>query len=101
MESAPSTNRAPRKRGLTPWIFALAVVNFMTFGIVALSLGGDACNGMSQDGHYYLANRGRLTEVSAGIYVYSFCHGTSTIFTHLAALIAAYGWISSIRSKGT
>jgi hypothetical protein len=83
------------------WIFPIALINFIVFFVVAMSLGGDACNGTQIDGHYYVANHGHLTEVSLGVYVYSLCHATSVVFTHLAALATGYTWLASSRRKRT
>jgi hypothetical protein len=90
---------ARRKRRFAPWIFAVAIVNFVTFMAVAMSLGGDACNGTVEDGRYFLSSHGRRTEVSAGVYAYSLCHTTSVFITHIAALIAAINLRASRRRE--
>ncbi|MGI4717993.1 MAG: hypothetical protein ACRYF6_06445 [Janthinobacterium lividum] len=69
----------------------LAVVNFVSFFVGCLYLGGDALNGKIEDGHFYLSDHGKLTEVSKGIYRYSQVHGASvfaliglTLIVHFA-----------------
>ena len=78
----------------------VALVNFASFVVVTLMLGGDALNGKRIDGHYYLAQHGHLTEVSAAIYRYSLCHAISVIVTHAAAFIVVIRFVAS-RSKTT
>lgn len=68
--------------------FVLAGLNFIAFMLASLSLGGDALNGRHMDGHYFLSDHGRLTEVSAGIFRYSQVHGISVFVTHFAAFAA-------------
>jgi len=55
----------------------LALVNFVSFFAGCLYLGGDALNGKIEDGHFYLSNHGKLTEVSEGVYRYSQLHALS------------------------
>ena len=40
-------------------------------------LGGDALNGRVEAGHYFLSDHGRLTEVSQGVFAYSWWHHVS------------------------
>jgi hypothetical protein len=39
-----------------------------------LLIGGDAVNGHERDGHYFVANHGRYTEVSYPVFLYSRIH---------------------------
>lgn len=70
-------------------IFMVAFVNFALFWAVAVSIGGDAVSGKSENGRHYVSNHGELTEVSRAVYVYSYIHTVSTWFTHPAVFIAA------------
>jgi hypothetical protein len=67
-------------------IFALAIVNFATFIAAAMALGGDAINGTSRDGLYYLAQHGVYTEVSHSVFRYSLVHTLSMFVTHPLAI---------------
>lgn len=69
-------------------IFFLGLANFAMFLIGAVILGGDAVSGKVEDGHYYLSNHGRLTEVSRGAYIYSRTHTLSVWVTHPLAILA-------------
>jgi hypothetical protein len=71
-------------------VFVIAVVNFATFAIVGLYLGGDALNGRSDNGHYFLMNHGKYTEVSSRVWHYSRIHAVSVMFTHPLAIIAMF-----------
>ncbi|MEW6640190.1 MAG: hypothetical protein AB1586_06765 [Pseudomonadota bacterium] len=68
----------------------IGIVNFLSFVIVAVALGGDAVNGRIIDGHFYLANHGRLTEVSEAVYTYSLWHVRSVFVTQPLAMLAGY-----------
>ena len=65
----------------------LGMANFVAFAIGALLIGGDAVSGMVQDGHYFVRNHGRLTEVSASVFHYSLWHARSLWVTHPVAAI--------------
>ncbi len=71
-------------------LFVTALLNFAVFWVVAVCLGGDAVNGRIQDGHFYLANHGKYTEVSERVFDYSRWHVYSTWITHPLAFVAAY-----------
>ena len=48
--------------------------NFAVYVGVAVLIGGDAINGHQSSGRYFLANHGKLTEVSHGAFLYSEIH---------------------------
>jgi hypothetical protein len=75
----------------------LALVNFAAFFCIALLIGGDALNGHSDAGHYYLNNHGRLTEVSRAVFTYSKWHAISVLVTHPLAILC--GWLLARRNK--
>jgi hypothetical protein len=56
------------------FVIALCFLNFATFIIVAYFVGGDAGSGEIFGGHFYLGYKGKLTEVSEGVYTYSLWH---------------------------
>ena len=66
------------------------MANFAVFFIVALAIGGDAFNGKAEGGRYFLANHGKLTEVSRAVYDYSRYHTMSLFITHPLAFLAAW-----------
>lgn len=62
-------------------------LSFILFIAGSFWLHGDAWFGFAKNGHYYLADHGKLTEVNASIWWYSYCHVVSLIFTWPVALI--------------
>src|SRR5262245_47828564 len=70
-------------------IFAVAFGNFVAFWVIGLSLGGSAVGGKVEDGRYYLNLKGRFTEVSHAVYLYSSIHHRSWWVTHAAGFLAA------------
>ena len=70
-------------------LFWLAIVNFVVFVAIAVPLGGDALNGTSRDGHYYLMQHGIYTEVSRPIFIYSTIHTLSLFVTPPVGIIVA------------
>ena len=65
----------------------VAVVNFVAFAIGATYLGGDAVNGHAANGHYFLSNKGQVTEVSQTVFMYSKWHVFSVFITHPLAIL--------------
>ncbi len=61
--------------------FWLVGINFVAFVVGTFALGGDALNGFTRDGHYYLSIKGTPTEVSKGVFVYSMTHALSLCVT--------------------
>lgn len=68
-------------------IVLLGLLNFFVFFCTAMYLGGDAINGHSSNGHYYLADHGHLTEVSRAVFAYSKWHVISVWITHPLAIV--------------
>lgn len=79
----------------------LALVNFGSFIIVSLVLGGDALNGTARDGHYYLDQKGTYTEVSRGVFVYSVIHALSLFVTHPLAIVTMFKARSRVRRSAS
>src|SRR5690348_3975110 len=78
-----------RDTPLWVWILTiLALVNFLTYIIVAGTHGGDAWNGHIQNGKYFVASHGRYTEVSRGFWTYSYYHTIFLWITHFSAMAA-------------
>jgi hypothetical protein len=75
-------------------LFAVAMLNFWSFLVVALLIGGDALSGKAENGRYYLSSHGRHTEVSRAVWHYSKIHTISVLVTHPlgigCAWLAAY-----------
>ena len=76
------------KKALCGLLIVIGILNFLAFGIAAASLGGDAINGRSGNGHYYFSSHGKLTEVSEAVYNYSRIHVYSVWITHPLAMVA-------------
>ena len=66
---------------------AIALFNFLAFLIGCAALGGDALNGKSEGGRYYVSNHGKLTEVSESAFTYSEIHCYSVFITHALIFI--------------
>ncbi len=77
-------------------VAVLAVVNFVAFFAVAVSIGGDALSGKAEGGRYYLSNHGVLTEVSPAVYTYSSVHTVSILVTHGVTV----GWALVLLARG-
>ncbi len=68
---------------------AIAVINFVAFGIGETIIGGVADLSRSGAGHYFVANHEKFHEVGFPIYIYAELHFWSMIATHLMAFKAA------------
>jgi hypothetical protein len=74
-QPADPSAEAPSK--IKKWcsiIYLITLVNFVAFLIGTAALGGDAVNGKSEGGRYYVAIHGKLTEVSHAAFTYSRLH---------------------------
>ena len=67
-------------------LFALAVVNFISFSAISSRIGGTAMNGYSQDGRYFVGSHGAYTEVSAETWERSRLHGRSVGISYVLAI---------------
>jgi hypothetical protein len=76
-------------------LFILAAVNFVALFVSYLVLGGDATRGKVEDGRYYLGRKGKYTEVSRGVWLYSRAHVISVCITHPLALFVGGALLSS------
>ncbi len=79
---------------VTRILFVVTVLNFGVWGIANSVIHGDAINGKIEHGKYYVAMKGRYTEVSPGVYLYSFVH-TCTNFVLFPATIL-WGLLSMV-----
>ena len=78
-------------------LFIAAIINFASFYIIAVLIGGDAVNGKVENGKYYIANHGKYTEVSKSVFIYSRLHTYSMWVTHPVGILAM-GYLS-VRGK--
>jgi hypothetical protein len=79
--------------GSERFVFWFALVNLVAFMAASLFLGGDALNGMSGDGRYFLAAHGKYTEVSESVFRYSRMHALSIFIT------TPLGIVSGLRAR--
>jgi len=91
---------AERARGglIPAWlaygIGIVALVNFFSFILLSLHLGGDALQGHQTAGHYFLAlhSHSPVTEVSRTVFEYSLWHVRSLFVSIPLAILA--GWLA-------
>jgi len=77
-----------KQRDLFYSIAGIAAANFIVFFVVAMFAGGSA--GGIVDGHYFLIEHGRSTEVSEAMYRYSQVHLYSLFVTTPFGMWALY-----------
>jgi hypothetical protein len=68
-------------------LVCVGVYNFVTMIAAVQRLGGDASTGYVRDGHYYVGNHGRYTEVSAVDWEQSRVHTRNTLIGHPLAVL--------------
>jgi hypothetical protein len=74
------------------WLHAIAIftlVNFFVFLYFGEKYGGDAWNGYSRDGQYFLGYKGSYIEVSRDIWLYSYYHTLLVLLSVVATFIGA------------
>ena len=79
-------------------IWIVAIVNFLSFWVIAVLCGGDAVNGKEEGGRFFLMSHGHYTEVTKSFFEYSRIHTYSLWLTHPLALIGAF-WVASRRKE--
>src|SRR5262245_2922852 len=90
-EVTSSVNRRRRNR-LCIQLILLGLLNVVAYTIAYAYVGGDAWNGGSSDGRYYVMGHflqtaeGHRTQVSRPVWIYSFVHSI-TIWPSLAAIV--------------
>lgn len=80
-------------------LIGIATLNFIAFFIVAICVGGDAINGKTEGGHYFVADHGKLTEVSRALWIYSRIHACSVMVTYPVAIVFGGGMLAYARMK--
>lgn len=71
-------------------LLVLYCLDFFSFFIVCLVLGGDAQHGFEQSGRYFLSNHGRLTETTEAIFRFNKSQGVSLFI--LFPILAITNW---------
>jgi hypothetical protein len=82
--------RAESELRLYKALMALVLINFVVFFVVANAIGGDAVNGFTKDGHFFLVNHGKATEVSEVVFTYSKWHVYSVWATYGCLFVAGF-----------
>ena len=76
----------------------VTVINFGVWGVINSVIHGDAINGKIENGKYYVAMKGRYTEVSRGVYLYSYIHTCTNFVLFLALILSGLlGMRSTVR----
>jgi len=81
-------------------LFVVTVLNFGVWGIVNSVIHGDAINGKIELGKYYVAMKGRYTEVPRGVYLYSFVHTCTNFVLFPATILSALLGMRTNTRKG-
>jgi ABC-type spermidine/putrescine transport system permease subunit I len=85
-----SSIRQTRWQRLGIAIFWLVILNFAAFWLISMKLGGDALNGKTENGRYYLMAKGKETEVSRSVWIYSMTHTISVLIGFPLAAAGVY-----------
>ena len=71
-------------------MLVVGLLNFVALFALSMWLGGDAASGKIEDGRYFVGNRGRYHEVSAGVYHASLLHVRSMLITFPLLIYASF-----------
>lgn len=75
---------------LTRTLFVVTIINFGVWGVVNSVIHGDAVNGKINHGKYYVAMKGRYTEVTRGVYLYSYVHTCTNFVLFPATILSGF-----------
>ena len=70
-------------------LVVVGILNFMSFFVISMFIGGDAVGNPPVDGRYNVSEHGHRTEVSRRVYEYSLIHARSVWVTHPLAFVGA------------
>ena len=86
------------KRVISPTAF-IALVNFFAFLLISTYLGGDAINGYTAHGDFFVCGHGLCRRVTSSVWHYSYCHAIATIGLMLLTLAetAYFRWTGDIK----
>ncbi len=77
-----------KKLALCKLAIALLIVNFILFSIGTMIVGGVFAFEKGGNGHYFVTQNGRGTEVSRPVFIYCVVHACSVCATHLIGIYA-------------
>jgi hypothetical protein len=80
MQASPVSGASVSKLGRA--LVLLGIANFTTFWFATMAMGGSALNGKVEDGHYFLGEHGKYTEVTSRQFQFSAWHTRSIFLTH-------------------
>src|SRR5690349_1259667 len=89
------------KRALCLTAIAVGMFNFFAYLAISDNLGGDALNGRSANGHYFLASGRKETQVSHSVLVYSKVHTLSLFVTHPLAIAGGLVLFATFRREAS
>lgn len=76
-------------------VWILAILNFVSFAVVAFVSGGDGLSGKEEAGRYFVASHGHYTEVSQRFYYYSWVHAVSAMALIFFVIFATFWFTRS------
>ena len=85
---------------LTRLLLVVTVLNFGVWGVVNSVIRGDAVNGKIEHDKYYVAMKGKYTEVSRGVYLYSYIHTCTNFVLFPATILSALLGMRPMSRKG-
>lgn len=88
----PRCRYTGRAKGVLIGFWAFTFLNFASYVVAYLALGGDAMSGRADEGGYFVNNHGRYAEVSQAAWVYSYAH-TSLFVLNLFGIAAVHIWL--------
>lgn len=77
-----------KKLALCKLAFAVLIVNFVLFSVGSTIVGGVFSFETSGNGHYFVTQHGRDTEVSKLVFIYCVVHACSVVATHIIGIYA-------------
>jgi len=70
-------------------LVSVTFINFLIFGILTVKLGGDALNGFTKGGKYFVASHGNIKEVSKTMWIISRYQAYSIFITVFSTIIGS------------
>ncbi|MBS0276418.1 MAG: hypothetical protein JSR81_02250 [Proteobacteria bacterium] len=89
-KSSPNSEDGIAPRWLAALVALWCVIDFAAFVVVSIFIGGDAINGYTKGGYYFVCMHGSCHEVTRAVFEYSRWHAISLFVSFPATFIVAW-----------
>ncbi|MFK7945862.1 MAG: hypothetical protein AB8B85_23535 [Paracoccaceae bacterium] len=83
----PKPPRPPKPTPIAEAMFPWVLGNFAVFFVLSMLIGGDAVNGQSDGGRYFVRSHDNVTEVGGSVWTLNLIHTYLTVLSFFALIV--------------